>query len=208
MPFAPSPPTPVNRFGPPALVPVETGKAFRPGQPFSRAELQAMALDGLLKHVFGTTYVSPGIRIDAEIRAGAMAHELPPGLLRKAVIGRQSAAWIYGCAPAPARMNMLTNHQRRTAAAAPLSGCFIHEVQLTPAETVTIAGVEVTAPVRTARDVALYQPQHEAAASLRALTASRALDCTLVEVKTALEALVRVPRKRAALALVDALMEQ
>lgn len=190
------------------LVPVDSGNVWQAGQPFSRAELQAMALDGLLKHVFESTYVSGDMRVSAEIRAGAMARELPRGLLRKAAIGRQSAAWIYGCAPAPAKMSVLTDHQRRTAAAAPFSRCFIHEVQLTDAETTTIAGIPVTDPVRTARDVALYLPSHEAAASLRALTANTGPGCTLTAVKSALEDLVRVPRKRAALALVNALIEQ
>lgn len=166
-----------------------------------------MALDGLLTHVFGSTYVRPGTRAGPALRAGAMADEVTAGLLKKAVIGRQSAAWIYGCAPAPARISLLIDRNRRTTSAGPFSGSLLHEVQLPASDTLTLAGTTVTTPVRTARDLALYSPEAQSAAWVKALTANPALACTLDDVKNALEVLVRVPRKRAALTLVDELME-
>lgn len=166
-----------------------------------------MALDGLLAHVFGSTYVRPGTPAGPALRAGAMADEVAAGLLKKAVIGRQSAAWIYGCAPAPARISLLIDRNRRTTSIGPFSGSLIHEVQLPASDTMILAGTAVTTPIRTARDLALYSPEVQAAPWVKALTVNPVLACTLDEVKTALEVLVRVPRKRAALSLVDELME-
>lgn len=167
-----------------------------------------MALDGLLTHVFGSTYVRPGTSTGPALRAGAIADQLTAGLLKKAVIGRQSAAWIYGCAPVPARATLLIDRNRRTTSVSSFSGSLIHEVQLPASDTLTLAGTAVTTPVRTARDLALYSPEAQAAHWVQALTANPALACTLNDVKTALEVLVRVPRKRAAISLVEELMEE
>lgn len=189
------------------LVPSPAGKVLRADLPFTRVELQAMAMDGLLTHVFGSTYVRAGTRVGRDIRAEAMAHEIPSAVLDKTVIGRESAAWIYGCAPAPTRMSLLTDHTRRTTSSAPFSASVIHEVQLKDADTVSIAGAALTTPLRTARDLALYVAAPEASAAIDALAANPALACNLEEVKSTLEELVRVPRKRAALGIVNALLE-
>ncbi|MHA7174339.1 type IV toxin-antitoxin system AbiEi family antitoxin [Arthrobacter monumenti] len=192
----------------PGMVPTSSARVFRAGNPFTAAELQSMALDGLLTHVFGSTYVRPGTRAVPALRAGAMADAVSAGLLKKGVIGRQSAAWIYGCAPAPARINLLIDRNRRTTSVGPFSGNLIHEVHLPASDTLTLSNTIVTTPIRTARDLALYSPEAQAAPWIKALTANSALVCTLDDVKQALEVLVRVPRKRAALTLVHELMEE
>lgn len=176
------------------------------GRPFPAGELRAMALDGLVVHLFGSTYLRAGSRPDRNVRAQALMAELPVALRGRAIIGRQSAAWIYVGGPAPAKINLLVDHRRRTAALRPFSGCQLHEVHLSPDETSSIGPVLATTPLRTAVDMALYAPDAESAAGVRMLTAHPSLDCPLESVKDKLESLLRVPRKRRALQLVDALL--
>ncbi|WP_051298421.1 hypothetical protein [Arthrobacter castelli] len=193
------------------LVPHETASGddvLQVDGPFSASELQAMAHDGLLVHLCGATYLRAGARPGPQIRARAMAAELPAALRDRAVIGRQSALWIYTGGQVPAKINLLIDHRRRTSALRPFSGCQLHEVRLAADDAAAVGAAEtaVTTPLRTAVDMALYAPEAESAAAVQALTSHPMLDCPLETVGARLESLVRVPRKRAALALVDALI--
>ncbi|HET7414365.1 MAG TPA: hypothetical protein VFI97_01560 [Arthrobacter sp.] len=181
---------------------------LRVGRPFPAGELRAMVLDGLLVHLFGSTYLRAGARPGPDVRAQALANELPAALRGRAIIGRQSAAWIYVGGPAPAKINLLIDHRRRTAALRPFSGCQLHEVHLAGDEMTSVGAVAVTTRLRTAIDMALYAPNAEAAAALRLLTSHPSVDCTLESVKAKLESLVRVPRKRNALELVASLADE
>lgn len=178
------------------------------GRPFPASELRAMVLDGLVVHLFGSTFLRAGARPGQEVRALALATELPHALRDRAVIGRQSAAWIYVGGPAPAKINLLIDHRRRTAALRPFSGCQLHEVHLAGDETMSVGAAAATTPLRTAVDMALYAPGAEAAATVRLLTSHPSLDCPLESVKGRLESLVRVPRKRSALELVGSLIDE
>lgn len=192
------------------LVPPQTASGedvLQVDRPFSASELQAMVNDGLLIHLFGATYLRAGARPGPQIRARAIAGELPAALRERAVIGRQSALWIHTGGMAPAKINLLVDHKRRTSALRPFSGCQLHEVHLAAADVALVSGadIRVTTPLRTAVDMALYAPEGEAAPAVRLLSSHPLLDCPLESVRARLEAMVRVPRKRAALALVDAL---
>lgn len=193
------------------LVPLDgdsSDDVLQVGRPFPAGELRAMVLDGLVVHLFGATYLRSGSRPQPHVRAQALATELPESLRGRAIIGRQSAAWVHVGGPAPAKVNLLIDHRRRTASLRPFSGCQLHEVHLNNDETTSIGPAAVTTPLRTAVDMALYAPDAESAAAVRLLTSHPALDCPLELVKERLESLVRVPRKRSALKLVDSLIDE
>lgn len=180
---------------------------LRVGRPFSAGELRSMVLDGLVVHLFGSTYLRSGSRPGQRVRAQAMADEIPTALLDRVVIGRESATWIYAGGPPPAKINLLTDHHRRTTVLRPSSGCRLHEVHLSAEETMPAASSAVTTPLRTAVDMALYAPAPDASAAVAFLASQPALECPLELVRDKLESLERVPRKRKALSLVDSLLE-
>jgi hypothetical protein len=177
-----------------------------PGRNFTRAELRAMKLDGVLAAVFADAYTPATVPHAPALRARALALALPPNLVDRAVIGRLSAAWIYGCAPAPARISLLVDVGHRVGALRPWSGCTLHEVNLGRFDAAGIAGIAVTTPLRTAVDLALHTDAEAALPALKALTADATLGCPPGLVRQALEAVHRVPHKAAALERISALL--
>ena len=114
------------------------------------AELNAARLDG---EVF--TLAGVWCPIDAfdgpETRAAAVAWAAPP----RAVAERMTAAWIYGLVPEPARHQFCVDIAGRTRM--PTDGTIhLREVKLSPADTVLIGRLPVTAPLRTAVDLARW----------------------------------------------------
>ncbi|UWX95896.1 hypothetical protein N2K95_09310 [Arthrobacter zhaoxinii] len=198
---------PAQLFPYPGALPQVTstgGALFTAGEVFRHEELQAMAMDGLLRHVYAGTFVRWDVRPDPVVRALAASAELPPPLRRRLTMGRLTAAWIYGCAPRPPRLDVLADRRSRTGAMQPFSTAVLHEVLLGPADRVDVGTVSVTSPLRTAVDVALYAGTADAVAALRRLAAHPVLGCRLDLVRRALEAGSRVPGKAAALERVTA----
>ena len=188
----------------PGSVPAEM--VLAPGRNFSRAELRAMRLDGVLAAVFGDAYTPASVPHTHILRARALALALPPNLVGRAVVGRFSAAWIYGCAPAPARISLLVDVGHRVGALRPWSGCIVHEVSLGRFDAANIAGISVTTPLRTAVDLALHGDAEAALPALAAITSDAKLGCPPGLVRQALEATHRVPHKAAALERIRALL--
>ncbi len=79
------------------------------------------------------------------------------------------------------------------------SGCRLHEVPLLPGESLRLDGVEVSSPLRTALDIALYGAEEPAVAALTRLTSRADLHCPLGRVRSALENSGRRPGKHKAL---------
>lgn len=158
-----------------------------------------MCLDGLLWHVYGGSYVRAGQPPDTAARAQSAAALIPPVVRGKLALGRRTAAWVYGCAPPPARLSLLADRRRRTTALRSLTDAVMHEVVLGPLDVVSIGGVPVTTPLRTAMDVALHGAGAESADILRRMSTDAALGCSLELVQAALEAGQRVPGKQRAL---------
>ncbi|MCQ1956484.1 hypothetical protein NNX39_08225 [Arthrobacter sp. zg-Y826] len=193
---------PAQLFPYPGALPQITstgGALFTAGDVFRHEELQAMAMDGLLRHVYAGTFVRWDVRPDPVVRALAASAELPVQLRRRLTMGRMTAAWIYGCAPGPSRLDVLADRRSRTGALQPFSTAVLHEVLLGPADRADVGTVSVTSPLRTAVDVALYAGTAEAVSTLRRLAALPALNCRLDLVQRALEAGNRIPGKAAAL---------
>lgn len=165
-----------------------------------------MASDGLLQRVYADSYVRWDIDPDPVCRALAAAHCLTGRLVERAMLGRLTAAWIYGCAPAPHRLQLLIDHRRRTTALAPFSAAVLHEVRLGPEDGMDIAGIRVTTPLRTAMDLARHGPAEPSVRALLAITADPVLRCPLGYVRSEVEAAVRLPGKSTALHRLDAVM--
>lgn len=181
-------------------------RVLQAGAPFSAAELRAMSIDGLLTNIHASTYLRVGELLTPTLRAQAVSAGVPYSLRQKMTLGRLSAAWVYGCAPAPEVVSLLTDRRRRTTATRLQSGTVVHEVDLPASDVTEVAGIAITTPLRTACDLALYSHRDRAAPALAAMGANPSLSCPLADVRAELHGLGRVPRKLAALELLDRLI--
>ena len=187
MPTAQPPHSPLS--GPPVLL---------AGLPFTAVELQAMAADGVLRHSVGGAYV-PARAVDGpELKARALAALLPERIRARTVAGRLTAAWIYGCAPAPDTPVMLVGSSHRISRLRSTSRLLVHEVSFGPFDVIELAGLQVTAPLRTAVDLAVHGEDRRAVTTLRRMLSQPGLGLTLGLVSRALEALPRQPHKERA----------
>lgn len=175
------------------------GVLFHGGNLFSHVELQAMRLDGLMVHVCGNSYVRTDQPATPAIRAQSAINVVPRSLQHRVALARQSAAWVYGCAPAPAIVSLVTDHRRRTTALPPFTDATMHQVTLGPFDLNTIGGVEVTSPLRTALDTAIHGQDFWAVEALRRISSTPELRCPLSLVVLSLENSNRVPGKSRAL---------
>ncbi|WP_323961691.1 hypothetical protein GC088_07040 [Arthrobacter sp. JZ12] len=175
------------------------GVLFHGGNLFTHAELQAMRMDGLMTHVCGKSYVRTDQPATPAIRAQSAINSVPRSLHRRVALARQSAAWVYGCAPAPALVSLVTDHRRRTTALPAFSDAVMHQVTLGPCDLRSIGGVEVTSPLRTALDIAIHGQDPWAVVALQNIAASPELRCPLHLVVLSLESSSRIPGKSRAL---------
>ncbi|MCG2624624.1 hypothetical protein LVY72_22300 [Arthrobacter sp. I2-34] len=190
------------------LVPARSAAAgaspvLLPGRLHTHNELRAMRLDGLVESVYGPAYLPAGRRVAAAHRALAARAALPEPIRGKVVIGRLSAAWIYGCAPPPDKVTVLLDHRFRTTSQGRCRSAAVHEVTLGPLDATSVAGVAVTTALRTALDIALYVPEESAVPALLSLAADHRLHCPLDYIRQALQARSRLPGKRQALERIE-----
>ncbi|MGN6405699.1 hypothetical protein [Sinomonas sp.] len=169
-----------------------------PGQPFSEVELRAMANDGVLQRIIPDVYAPSAARPTPDLRSAALATGLTSRLVRRTVVGRLSAAWIFGCAPAPAAPVLLVPAPRRLSAAGRGHGVLLHEVFLGEFDVIEVGALSVTTPLRTVVDVAVHGEGALAALVVRRLVAQPGLGLTLSLVSRAVDALPRQPNKQRA----------
>ncbi|MFF2031416.1 hypothetical protein [Arthrobacter sp. NPDC058192] len=212
MPRAPAPgPGPTRGQGPraqggePRAQGLGQCELYSPGALFSWPELQAMAADGVLTQLYQRGYLPPGAPASPQLRARAAALAVAPAIRQRVVAGRMTAAWIYGCAAEPDRLALLVDANRRISSLRSVRGCTFHEVRLGPFDVVSMGGLMVTSPLRTALDVALHVEAERAAPVLSAFLARPELGVRLRLLRLAIEASPRVPHRRAALAKLSAL---
>lgn len=175
------------------------GALFHAGEIFTSAELQAMRLDGLVRLVIGDSYLRSDFREDPAARSQAAARSVPSSIRPRVALGRSCAAWIYGCAPPPVLISLVTDHRRRTTALPPFTPAVMHQVALGPFDVNLVGGVSVTTPLRTALDIAVHGEDGDAVPILRAIGRATHLDCPLRLVEAALMNTSRVPGKTRAL---------
>jgi hypothetical protein len=164
-----------------------------------------MAADGLLSQLYQRGYMLPGTAATPQLRARAASFAVPPGIRQRVVAGRMTAAWIYGCAGEPDRLALLVDATRRVSSLRSTRGCTLHEVRLGPFDVVSLGGLMVSSPLRTALDIALHVDAERALPALRKMLARPELDVRLRLLTLAVEATPRVPHKKAALEILSAL---
>ena len=113
--------------------------------------------------------------------------------------GRLTAAWVYGCAQEPDRLALLVDASRRISSLRSTRGCTFHEVRLGAFDVVSLGGLMVSSPLRTALDIALHVDSDRALPVLAALLERTELGVRLRLLRLAVEASPRVPHKKAAL---------
>jgi hypothetical protein len=172
---------------------------YAPGMPFAWPELQSLAADGLLARFHQHGYTLPEVLASPQLRARAAAGGVPASVRQRVVAGRMTAAWIYGCAAEPDRLALLVDAKRRVSGLRNTRGCTLHEVKLGPFDVVSLGGLMVSSPLRTALDIALHVDAERAIPTLAGLLARPQNDVRLRLLVLAIEASPRVPHKRAAL---------
>ena len=172
---------------------------YAPGKPFAGPELQSLAADGLLARFHHNGYTLPGLPASPQLRARAAAGAVPAAIRQRVVAGRMTAAWIYGCAAEPDRLALLVDAKRRVSSLRNTRGCTLHEVKLGPFDVVSLGGLMVSSPLRTALDIALHVEPERAVPALAGLLGRPQQDVRLRLLVLAIEATPRVPHKRAAL---------
>lgn len=172
---------------------------YAPGMPFTRPELQSLAADGVLSRLHHNGFTLPDVPHSAQLRARAAAGSVPPQVRQRVVAGRMTAAWIYGCAAEPDRLALLVDAKRRVSGLRNTRGCTLHEVRLGPMDVVSLGGLMVSSPLRTAVDIALHVAADQALPALEKLLARPQQDVRLRHLVLAVEATPRVPYKLAAL---------
>ncbi|WP_231494259.1 type IV toxin-antitoxin system AbiEi family antitoxin [Arthrobacter sp. 9MFCol3.1] len=209
MPRAPAAPPVPGRHAPGPRGPGPGNcELYSPGALFSWPELQAMAADGVLTQLYQRGYLPPGADASPQLRARAASLAVAPAIRQRVVAGRMTAAWIYGCATEPDRLALLVDANRRISSLRSVRGCTFHEVRLGPFDVVSMGGLMVSSPLRTAVDVAMHVDEERALPALRALLARPELGVRLRLLRLAVDASPRVPHKRAALAKLAALVAE
>jgi hypothetical protein len=157
------------------------------------AELHAARLDGELV-ALDEAFAPIDQADDALARARSLARACPPRLVAE----QRTAAWIWGAiVDPPARHQLCSSASARARPPAPLR-CIVREVVIDTDETVVLAGLRVTTPLRTVTDLARFSAAFgdEEARIVRALLATGAL--ALDDCRAALERRRNLPAKRLA----------
>lgn len=194
-----------SQENPPAAASQES--LLAPGTLFIFSELSAMVMDGVLCHVFGQVFRPSALAETPAVRAAALAHHIPAFLSHRAVLAQLSAAWVYGCAPAPAEVALLVDNDGNSAAVPRHSGCTVRQVRLEAQDFQLVGTTRVTTALRTALDVARSAPPALARPVLVAMSRDPALACPLRRIQQALLAAPHVPGKLRAQELVQTLLD-
>jgi hypothetical protein len=113
------------------------------------SELWAACRDGELVPLSSSAFVFADVPQTPVVRALAVR----PVLARRSIVERHSAAWVHGAVTTPPRLHTIAvRYANRSSASRHLA--VVREVALRPGDTMTIAGIEVTTPLRTAIDLA------------------------------------------------------
>ncbi|MGG5171376.1 type IV toxin-antitoxin system AbiEi family antitoxin [Pseudarthrobacter sp. J1738] len=183
---------------PPAFVP-NPDAVLMPGTPFTSAELQSMANDGVLQALYGMSYVSAALPKAARLRARSASLQVPERVRQKVVAGRMTAAWIHGCADVPERLTLLVDANRRLSSLRPHIRCNLHEVHLGQMDVQSLGGLMVTSPLRTAVDLAMHVRAEDSLPALRLFLDNPEFGLSQRLLVSAVSATPRVPNKLKAL---------
>ncbi|MGO1522188.1 MAG: hypothetical protein ACTHWO_00435 [Nesterenkonia sp.] len=123
---------------------------YRPGYPFTAAELQTMTGQGVLRHMLADVYAECRLPETGAVRATAAAALLSTTLRARGALCGETAAWVHlGLAP-PHRAQVITQGVYRR----PTDGAWqVYQVPLTQDETQRTGRMVTTTPTRTAADI-------------------------------------------------------
>ncbi|WP_091467843.1 hypothetical protein [Paenarthrobacter nitroguajacolicus] len=184
----------------PHLLEPVISELYSPSRIFTWNELQSMAFDGILLPLYGKSYASAGVAVTHRLRARAAALTVPERIRTKVVAGRLTAAWIYGCANPPEHLSLLVDAKHRISSLRGTTQCSLHEVRLGQMDVVSLGGMLVSSPLRTAADIALHVEPDRALPALKRLLEREELGIRLRLLTLAVETAPRVPHKKRALA--------
>lgn len=123
---------------------------YRPGYPFTGAELQALTGQGVLRHMLADVYAETSLPGSAAVRATAASALLSRTLRGCGVLCGETAAWVHLGAEPPDRSSIITGGVYRR----PASGSWrIYQVPLAEDEVLQIGPMPVTTAARTAADI-------------------------------------------------------
>jgi hypothetical protein len=140
--------------------------ALRAGEDYPRAVLEVMRRDGLVVPVAGGVYLPADVAGLRTHRRAALHLLTPP----EAVVGLLAAAWAHGCDVSPAPVDLLVSHSG--AVGALRAGVRVRQIEVPPVDVVTLDGLRLTTPTRTAVDVARWLPEAQARPALAELLAA------------------------------------
>ena len=166
------------------------------------SELWAACRDGELVPLSSSAFVFADVPQTPVVRALAVR----PVLARRTIIERHSAAWVHGALTTPPRLHTIAvRYANRSSASRRLA--IVREVALRPGDTMTIGGIEVTTPLRTAVDLArdrAFDAQRDSPVIARLLASSGLPEC-----RSYFEAARNLPHKARALdRITDALLDE
>lgn len=172
---------------------------YFPGALLSQPELSAARLDGVLFEV-GDGYMPPDIPEDSVARVSSLGHILLPGYAASG----PTAAWVHGAgssSPARHHLQRITTHRQRVDTP---RGVTLHDGLLAPDEFAPVGGIAVTTPLRTLIDLALAASSDRTTAGWARIYAAYREELVIPAIAH-LEARQRLPRKRAALVLLNSM---
>lgn len=160
-----------------------------------QAELHAGVLDGELVRV-GEGFCAVDTIIDTHHRAVSIAAEVPPWSIAE----RRTAAWIYGLVVSQPRQLSLCVTRSANVRPTSTQRYAFREVVLSKNEVVTIGGLSVTTPLRTAIDIVRIDDDFQEGNNevVKALS-SIGIGFTLDECEAELASRRNLPHKRKAL---------
>lgn len=123
---------------------------YRPGYPFTAAELQTMVAQGVLRHMLADVYAERQLSATATVRSAAAAALLSTALRTCGVLCGETAAWVHLGLDPPHRAQVITQGVYRR----PTDGAWrVYQVPLSAQETQRIGRMAITNPTRTAADI-------------------------------------------------------
>jgi hypothetical protein len=147
---------------------VDPGLPFRPADPAEAAEAGRLCSAGLIRRVVADAFVAADVPDSPTLRARAAALVLPERLAAAGgIVGFASAAWVHaGWHPegSPGSLDVMAAER-----VSPVRGVRIRQVGVSPEDVVTLEGLSLTSPARTAADLARDWPWSAALAGLAAL---------------------------------------
>lgn len=196
----PTPRTPAAVRGRPQVILID--------EPFTLNELQALRLRGSLREMLPGAYVSAAHPDNSATRARVAAAVAGEQLAGGRALCKCTAAWVYGCAPMPRELDIVVPRYHRPCAPTSRMILRLSEGTLDEDQICTVGGIAVTAPLRTAMDVAFNSELRESLPVLAAINASARLRCGYPQMLEQINAQVRRPGRRRALAAITRLMGQ